>query len=181
LTKEKFELSGKLVIAEALASFKGGRVPASTCAQLAGQVYESSTTYGYDPYLLLAVIHVESQFSSKAMGQYKNGDYSGAFGLMQLKFETAQIIGRNLGISVNTIHDLFKPEVNLALGVAYLTQLIAQFHSFKLGLLAYNQGPGVIQEYLSTQTPLPMSYYTRVLKSYYLLKKSAKAPVEPVP
>jgi soluble lytic murein transglycosylase-like protein len=95
---------------------------------------------------------------------------------MQIKLETAQDIGRSLGMRVTTIHDLFKPEVNLALGVGYLTQLIAQFHSFKLGLLAYNQGPAVIQDYLSTRTPLSINYYNRVLGSYYRLKKSAKAP-----
>jgi soluble lytic murein transglycosylase len=172
MTTEKSDLSKKAVIAEALVSFKGGRITPSICAQLTELVYENSTTYGYDPFLLLAVINVESMFSPSALGQYRNGEASGAFGLMQLKLETAQDIARNLGMRVTTIHDLFKPEINLALGVGYLTQLIAQFHSFKLGLLAYNQGPAVIQDYLSSKTPLPISYYNRVLKSYYLLKKS---------
>jgi soluble lytic murein transglycosylase-like protein len=171
-SKSLSELSQKVIIADALKSFRGGTLPLPTCALLADIVCNNSATYGYDPFLLLAVINVESMFSSSAMGQYKNGDASGAFGLMQIKLETAQDIARNLGMRVTTIHDLFKPEVNLALGVGYLTRLIAQFHSFKLGLLAYNQGPAVIQDYLSSKTPLPISYYNRVLKSYYQLKKS---------
>jgi soluble lytic murein transglycosylase-like protein len=166
-----------VIIAEALKSFKGGRMPGRTCIQLANLVYASSSAFGYDPFLLLAVIHVESVFRLGAVGQYRNGDESGAFGLMQIKFETAQGIAKSLGIRVTTINDLFKPEVNLALGVGYLTQLIAQFRSFKLGLLAYNQGPAVIRSHLSNQTPLSIDYYTRVLRSYYLLKKSAPPPL----
>ena len=61
------------------------------------------------------------------------------------------------------------------LGVGYLTRLIAQFHSFKLGLLAYNQGPGVVMDHLSTKTPLSINYYNRVLNCYYQLKKAASA------
>jgi hypothetical protein len=177
MTKEKSELSQKAVIADALISFKGGRVTPSICAQLTELVYENSTAYGYDPFLLLAVINVESMFRPGAMGQYHNGEASGAFGLMQIKLETAQDIARSLGMRVTTIHDLFKPEVNLVLGVGYLTQLIAQFHSFKLGLLAYNQGPAVIHDYLSTRTPLSINYYNRVLHSYYQLKKPTQPPV----
>jgi soluble lytic murein transglycosylase len=179
MTKSIGEMSEKVIIADALMSFRGGRLPGQTCAQLADIVYKNSTTYGYDPFLLLAVIHVESVFSPKAMGQYRNGDASGAFGLMQIKLETAQEIAKSLGLNVTTIHDLFKPEVNLAIGVGYLTRLIAQFHSFKLGLLAYNQGPAVIREHLSSQTPLSIRYYNRVLNSYFLLQKSAQssAPV----
>jgi len=82
---------------------------------------------------------VESKFSAQASGQYKSGSASGAFGLMQLKIETAREIAASLGMRVKNTADLFRPDVNVVLGVAYLTQLISQFRSFKLGLLAYNQ------------------------------------------
>lgn len=173
LAKNIDEYSHKATIIDALMSFRGSRISRQTNAQLADLVFASSTTYGYDPYLLLAVITVESKFSPQAKGQYRSGKYSGAFGLMQIKLETAQEIGKNLGLTVHTIADLYKPEINLAIGVAYLTRLIAQFHSFKLGLLAYNQGPGVIREYLNTQTPLSINYYNKVLQNYYLLKKAS--------
>jgi soluble lytic murein transglycosylase-like protein len=176
LSKNIVELSQKVIISDALKSFRTGNLPGQARAQLVDLVYNSSTAYGYDPFLLLAVINVESMFETGARGQYKNGDASGAYGLMQIKPETAQDIARYFGMKVSSIHDLFKPEINLALGVGYLTQLIAQFHSFKLGLLAYNQGPAVIHDYLSTNTPLSISYYNRVLSSYYQLKKSAKTP-----
>ncbi len=69
--------------------------------------------------------------------------------------------------------DLLKPDLNLMLGVAYLTQLITQFKSFKLGLVAYNQGPGAVQQTLSSGGTLTLDYYKLVLKSYYDLRKLA--------
>ncbi len=173
IAKNISDYSQKATIVDALTSFRGSCISRQTNTQLAELVFASSSTYGYDPYLLLAVITVESKFIPQAKGQYRSGEFSGAFGLMQIKLETAQEIGKNLGLTVRNVGDLYKPEVNLAVGVAYLTRLIAQFHSFKLGLLAYNQGPGVIREYLNTQTPLSIDYYNKVLKNYYLLKKAS--------
>ena len=122
--------------------------------------------------LILAVIQVESVFKPEALGRYKNLKLSGALGLMQLMPETAREIAANLGISIKSDADIFRPDVNLAVGVAYLTKLISSFKSFKLGLLAYNQGPGVIKEQLQGNHPLSIDYYNRVLKKYYALKNA---------
>jgi hypothetical protein len=161
------DLSSKAKIIDAMRVVLGDRLSSQTYYQLADLVHRNSTTFGYDPLLLLAVIDVESQFSAQARGQYKSGAASGAFGLMQLKLETAQKIARSLGMTVRSSSDLFRPDVNIPLGVAYLTQLIAQFRSFKLGLLAYNQGPGVILEQLAAERPLSKDYYDRVLRRFY--------------
>ncbi|HAJ80784.1 MAG TPA: hypothetical protein DCO75_13560 [Fibrobacteres bacterium] len=59
----------------------------------------------------------------------------------------------------------------MAIGVAYLTKLITSFKSFKLGLLAYNQGPSAIKEYLHGNQQLSIDYYNKVLRRYYILKK----------
>lgn len=168
--KEEATLASRARTINAIRVALGDKLPPQTCSQLADLVNRNSSTYGYDPLLLLAVINVESRFSTKAEGQYRSGAASGAFGLMQLKLETAQIIAGSLGMAVHNTSDLFKPDVNVALGVAYLTRLIAQFRSFKLGLLAYNQGPGVILEQLASQQPLSIEYYNRVLRAYYQFK-----------
>lgn len=165
--KNLADLASKERIIAAMRAVLGTRFSAQTYWHLADLVHESSSTYGYDPLLLLAVIDVESRFSSRAAGQYKSGQASGAFGLMQLKLETAQKIARSLGIAVHGTADLLRPDVNVVIGAAYLMQLIAQFRSFKLGLLAYNQGPGVILERLAAQQRLSSDYYHRVLKKYY--------------
>jgi|WetSurMetagenome_2_1015567.scaffolds.fasta_scaffold54561_2 soluble lytic murein transglycosylase-like protein len=159
-------------IARALKGAIGGTISPTGYYQLVDLVYTNSRTYGYDPLLVLAVIQVESFFEPTALGRYKNNRLSGALGLMQVKPETAREIADNLGIPIKGDADLFKPEINLVIGVAYLTKLIGSFKSFKLGLLAYNQGPGVIKGRLQEKQPLSIAYYDRVLKKYYALKKT---------
>jgi soluble lytic murein transglycosylase-like protein len=159
-------------VGAALKSVAGGVLSDRLYYQLVGLVYNNSKTFGYDPLLILAVIQVESVFKPDALGRYKNLKLSGALGLMQLMPETAREIAANLGISIKSDADIFRPDVNLAVGVAYLTKLISSFKSFKLGLLAYNQGPGVIKEQLQGNHPLSIDYYHRVLKKYYALKNA---------
>ena len=76
-----------------------------------------------------------------------------------------------MGMGKLSSDDLLKPEVNLVLGVAYLTKLISRFKDFKLGLLAYILGPGVIRGNLSRKQPLSMKYY----KGYYIITTSFKS------
>ena len=168
------ELTEQERIAQALTSVVGTTIAAPVYHQLVDLVYSNSKTYGYDPLLVLAVMQVESVFDPEALGRFKNKRLSGALGLMQVKPETAREIAHYLGIPLSSDADLFKPEINLAIGVAYLTKLIKSFKSFKLGLLAYNQGPGVIKERLQENQPLSIAYYDRVLKKYYALKKSTE-------
>lgn len=172
------ELNEKHIIASALDSFALGRLSDSTLWTLVELVYENSNTFGYDPFLVLAVIHVESMFDPDAEGQYRDGRHSGAFGLMQLKPETARGVAGALGVPFKGKADLFNPEINIPLGVAYLTQQISQFKSLKLGILAYNQGPGTVLHTLKKKEPLSIKYYNKVLNSYYNLRKMRSVVVE---
>jgi soluble lytic murein transglycosylase len=90
---------------------------------------------------------------------------------MQLKIETAREVAHALGIPFKNEHDLYNPEINVPLGIAYLTQQISQFKSLKLGLLAYNQGPGVVLTTIKQNRPLSIEYYEKVLKHYFGLRK----------
>jgi soluble lytic murein transglycosylase-like protein len=174
------DLGSKERIIDAMRAVLGDRYSAQTYWQLSGLVLRNSTTYGYDPLLLLAVIDVESRFVPHAGGKYRSGDSSGAFGLMQIKPETARDIGKSLGLSIGGESDLLRPDVNVVIGAAYLMQLIARFRSFKLGLLAYNQGPGAIHEQLAAQQPLSISYYHKVLRKYYRFKAITDSLAEKV-
>jgi soluble lytic murein transglycosylase-like protein len=168
------ELSSKERIAVALRGVVGGAVAQPVFHQLIELVHANSKTFGYDPLLVLAVIQVESLFEPTALGRFRNMRLSGALGLMQVKPETAREMAAKLGMPIPEDKDLFKPDVNIALGIAYLTQCIGRFKSFKLGLLAYNQGPGVIRERLQENQPQSIDYYKRVLKKYYALRKAAE-------
>ena len=161
----------KYTIAAVLDTFTRSRLKPEVIITLTNSVYDGAKKYGYDPFLVLSVIHVESMFKSTAKGQYRSGAYSGAFGLMQLKEETARGVAKKLGIEFNGIEDLMKPEINIALGIGYLTQMITMFKDLRLGILAYNQGPGTILNDLKNRRPLSTRYYKKVLKSYRKLKQ----------
>ncbi|MDO5576227.1 MAG: transglycosylase SLT domain-containing protein, partial [Fibrobacter sp.] len=104
-------------IYQTFSSFAKKKISQETLLKVSVLVYKNSIQFGYDPLLLLAVIHVESVFDPNAQGRYRSGELSGAFGLMQLKFETAQGVAKRLGLSIE-LDDLFKPEVNIVLGTA---------------------------------------------------------------
>ncbi len=165
------ELKNRQKIAAVLNSFTRNRLSKDVLWNLVDLVYTNSKSFGYDPFLVLAVIHVESLFNPRAKGQYRDGRYSGAFGLMQLKLGTAKEVGAPLGITITKKEDLFNPEINIPLGLAYLTKQISYFKSLKLGISAYNQGPGVILNTIKNKTPLSIRYYNKVLTSYFKLKR----------
>ena len=151
----------------------GTAVADSTLCRVATLVRRSSDQFGYDPLLLVAVIRCEGMMNPAALGRFRSGKKSGAMGLMQLKYTTAVEVARQLQVPGLSEKDLLNPEINLILGVGYLTQLVGRFKSFKLGLIAYNQGPGAVRQTISNREPLPMEYYRKVLRSYYRLKKIA--------
>jgi soluble lytic murein transglycosylase-like protein len=155
------------------------KVADSTLCQVASLVRRSSDQFGYDPLLLVAVIRVEGEFNPAALGRFRSGALSGALGLMQLNFKTAREVALQLEMPHLEEKDLFNPAINMVLGVAYLTQLINRFQSFKLGLLAYNQGPGTVLGQLVNKESLSVTYYKKVLSSYFQLKRMANE-MEPI-
>jgi len=167
------EIRERAAIIDLLCSITNGKLSDESIVSLSDIVLANSRQYGYDPLLLLAVIRVESVFKATAKGRYRSGAESGALGLMQLKLETANEIAGLLNMDSISNEDLLIPETNVILGVAYLTMMINRFKSFKLGLLAYNQGPGVIHKTLSEKTPLSVRYYRKVLDAYYDLKQTS--------
>jgi len=176
--RELKELREKKRLLKLMSATVGPRVPESTIRQLADLVYQNSRQFGYNPELLLAVIHVESRFDPGALGRYRSGNLSGALGLMQVKYETALEVAKPLGIKNLKPEDLFDPEINMIIGTAYLTQLITRFRSFKLGILAYNLGPGTVRSTLSRNEQLPTQYYEKVLAHYYKLRNMREDEAE---
>jgi soluble lytic murein transglycosylase len=153
-----------------LDSVAGDRIRPDAKIRLAELIYTSSRQFGYNPELLLAVIAVESRFNPAALGRYRSGSRSGALGLMLIKYPTALEVAKTIGMTGLTQADLLDPEINMILGTAYLTMLISRFQSFKLGIMAYNLGPGTVRRGLSRNEQIPTRYYERVLGYYYRFK-----------
>ncbi len=98
-----------------------------------------------DPYLVYAVIKVESRFNADAVS------HAGAHGLMQLMEETAQDSAKKLGITVQLPEDLHDPDKNVMLGTCYLKSLLKSYGDLELALAAYNGGTGNVQKWLKDE------------------------------
>lgn len=118
-------------------------LPSDVAAEYAGYIEKYATEYEVDPYLVLAIIHVET--GSTYINKTKPNSH-GAVGLMQ-------ILERNVACNNSpggcqqkvwegfTKDDLKNPERNIELGVRYLKYLQDRF-GYELGITAYNQGEG---------------------------------------
>jgi len=95
-----------------------------------------------NPYLVAAVIRVESRFRPDVVSR------RGAVGLMQLMPSTALWISSKT--STNRSPLLTDPITNIALGSWYLKYLMTRFHdNVTLTLAAYNGGPETVDRWLS--------------------------------
>ena len=132
-------------------------------AQVVGLICSESQKYEYDPQLVLALIMVESSFYSRATSS------KGAKGLMQLRPYVAKALAQEVGIAWEEEAVIYDPQVNIRLGLYYLSQLILQFRDLKVALAAYNFGPTYIRERIELGLPLPTQYANKVLRKYQRL------------
>lgn len=93
-----------------------------------------------DPYLVMAVIKVESNFVPEAHSGF-------AGGLMQLTEETAEWNAADMGIDYE--YDYMDPETNIMLGCHYLRHLIDEYGNNDTALAAYNGGMGNVYSWLN--------------------------------
>lgn len=126
-------------------------------------VIKESNRNGIDPVFVLAIINTESSFNPVAVGSV------GEMGLMQIRPETASWIASKKGIRFTKAQDLFKPEKNIEIGVAYIAFLRKKFNNqASLYPSAYNMGAGTVRRLIASDT-LPKIYKTKVMKNYSML------------
>ncbi len=102
-----------------------------------------SEVYGIDPYLVAAIINVESKYDKNAISKKE------ARGLMQISPITGNWAAEELGIDNFNLDMLFEPEVNIMIGTWYLDILWEEFDgNFQLILAAYNAGSGNVDKWL---------------------------------
>ena len=145
LRRTRSELSarqGELELARLELSRLGNIVSQSAAhripADLAAAVYDIALSEGIDPVLAFSLIRVESGFTRRAVSS------AGAVGYTQVMPSTAFWLQPGLGRE-----DLFERDTNLRLGFRYLRMMIEQYDGdLHLALLAYNRGPGRVDEIL---------------------------------
>lgn len=127
-----------------------------------------------DPLWVMAIMKVESGFQARAKSP------RGALGLMQILPATARELAPEVGVQIQSDEDIQDPDINLHLGVYYLTKLQAMFPYDDVAVLsAYNAGPGVTAQWLQGKAMLEVSdiryaetrkFVRRVERTYGFLK-----------
>jgi soluble lytic murein transglycosylase len=147
-------------------------------------IIEYSTEYGIDPYLVSAIINVESRYNPTAES------HKSAKGLMQITSSTGKWAADEIGIKNYDESLLFDPNINIRIGCWYINNLKKEFDladarsDVILMLAAYNGGSGNVKkwlkdkEYSQTGTELDQipfketeEYVNKVLNHYKIYKK----------
>jgi soluble lytic murein transglycosylase len=131
-----------------------------------------SVEYQMDPFWIISIIMVESNFKLTATSP-KN-----ARGLMQIKPDTAQHLYQLMQKSLT--HDqvsknLYHPEQNIEVGVFYLKKLLQNFHmNYRFATVAYNIGPGKLRNRLVEKNldVNNFSYLVKVRDRYMALSQN---------
>jgi soluble lytic murein transglycosylase len=99
-------------------------------------VLPEASGFGVDPHLVAALIRRESAFNPGVVSS------AGAIGLMQIMPRTGMGLAREAGLRGFNPDLLKQPELNVQLGVRYLSSLLRQYDGdLALALAAYNAGP----------------------------------------
>src|SRR5205085_12145277 len=134
--------------------------PSGIAAALAAAIYAASRAEGVDPALAFRLVRVESSFNGKAKSKV------GAIGYTQVLPSTARLYEPGL-----TTAQLFERNTNLRLGFRYLRDLLERYEGnpdakLRLALLAYNRGPGRVQELLDAGKDPQNGYASALMKGY---------------
>ena len=115
-------------------------------------IREAAIKSRVDPLLVNAVIKVESNYNPNAVSP------KGAKGIMQITPDTARKL---------RLDDPFNPVQNIIVGTKYLKQQLDSFGDIRLGLAAYNAGPGrVSPQGMLVYIPETQSYVAKVMGYY---------------
>ena len=102
--------------------------------------------YNIDKYMVYAIIKAEINFNENAKSS------SDAIGLMQIMETTAIETARKMNLEV-TEEDLFKPDLNINIGLKYFTYLLNQYdNNYPLAIIAYNAGMGNVDAWIKDGT-----------------------------
>lgn len=99
--------------------------------------YAIGSELDVDPYLIRAIVKVESHDDPNARGD-------GSVGLMQLIPSCHKLTMEQYGYSVE---DLFDPYKNIKVGATYLSNLIHKYDDISYALVCYSKGEGGAQSY----------------------------------
>jgi len=114
-----------------------------------------------DPAWIYSIMRRESAFAPDAYSS------AGALGLMQLLPSTAALTAQKFGFSVPSESEVFDPARNIALGSAYLSELLKRFNGNQaLATAAYNAGPYRVASWLPKDHALAADAWVDTIPFY---------------
>lgn len=123
-------------------------------ADLAAAIYDIALSEGIDTEVAFRLVKVESGFKPKALSN------KGAIGYAQVQLATARFYEPGL-----SEEQLYQRDVNLRIGFRFLRDLLRRYDGdFQLALVAYNRGPGRVEEILLQGGDPSNGYAEAVLK-----------------
>jgi len=125
---------------------------------------EAAKTHQLDSALIAAVIKTESNGDPGAVSP------AGAKGLMQLTDSTATEMGARR---------VFNARENILSGAKYLKKMIDRFGDLKLGLAAYNAGPGAVARHQGVPPYRETTTYIDKVMTAFEQYKAASTPAVP--
>ncbi len=122
------------------------------------QIEQAAKQAGIDPAWAYAIIRAESAFMSDA---HSTAD---AYGLMQLLPGTATQIAKAAKIAYTGISDLLKPDINIALGTRYLSEMAAHYHGSPwLASAAYNAGVDPVGRWIGARGTYEPDFFVETI------------------
>lgn len=117
-------------------------------APFRAELLRESKKHRIDPRFLLAIMKQESSFRPNAKSP------AGARGLLQLVYDTALKYNRKAGYPNLEPDDLYRPEVSIAIGAAYIAELKEEFGGLNEAIAAsYNGGEDNALRWLNRTRP----------------------------
>jgi soluble lytic murein transglycosylase len=151
------------------------QLESETIYDIAKNIYEIALKYKFNPFLICALIKVESDFIADSVSD------SYAYGLCQVRRFIAKELAENLGIDWDGVEKtLLNPEKNIQIGIHYLAMLYNDFGDMRLALTAYNYGPFKVQEFISQNDDIPNGYSEKILKYYARYRGFAMEEIDEV-
>lgn len=129
-------------------------------AAVALEIATASDAHGLDPLVVLSIIAQESRFDPRARGIRRS------IGLMQIRPFVARDVARRHGIPWRGESTLLDPAHNVAIGTAYLGEIVREFGDLELALAGYNMGPYRLQRMLARGDQPQGLYVGRILGHY---------------
>lgn len=107
------------------------------------EILKYSSEYEMDPYLVYAIINVESNFKTEVISGAE------ARGLMQIRTITADWAREYIELQDLSEEDYFNPDINLKIGCWYVSKLSEMYQGDITKIAAaYNAGTGNVSEWI---------------------------------